>query len=137
MSLSEVVVGGARSLRGRLRVPGDKSISHRALLFAALADGRSTITGLATGADVAATRRGLELLGVKIKGSPERLVVSAKGVDALREPEDRAPGDVYGAPTMVGPIGPSSKRRPDGPLPLPPPPPPVPPSPDKGPPPRR
>ena len=39
-----VVVGGARPLRGRLRLPGDKSISHRALLFAALADGRSTIT---------------------------------------------------------------------------------------------
>jgi 3-phosphoshikimate 1-carboxyvinyltransferase len=87
VSLSEVVVGGARPLRGRLRVPGDKSISHRALLFAAIADGRSTITGLATGADVAATRRGLELLGVRIKGSPSRLTVSAKGVEALREPE--------------------------------------------------
>ena len=84
---SEVVVGGARPLQGRLRVPGDKSISHRALLFAALADGRSTITGLATGADVAATRRSLELLGVRIKGTPERLTVAAKGVDALREPE--------------------------------------------------
>ena len=48
---------GARRCAGRLRVPGDKSISHRALLFAALADGRSTITDLATGADVAATRR--------------------------------------------------------------------------------
>ncbi|MFE4702352.1 streptophobe family protein [Streptomyces sp. NPDC056738] len=50
--------------------------------------------------------------------------------EELREPEDRRAGDVYGAPTMVGPIGPSSKRRPDGPPPLPPPPPPVPPSPD-------
>jgi 3-phosphoshikimate 1-carboxyvinyltransferase len=87
VSDSEVVVGGARPLHGRLRVPGDKSISHRALLFAALADGRSTIVGLATGADVAATRRGLELLGVRIKGSPERLTVSANGVEALREPE--------------------------------------------------
>ncbi|WP_329298889.1 streptophobe family protein [Streptomyces sp. NBC_00659] len=66
--------------------------------------------------------------------------------DELREPEDRraaprgsrsrAPGDVYGAPTVVGPIGPSSKRRPDGPPPLPPPPP-VPPPPDEGPPPPR
>lgn len=87
MSDSEVVVGGARPLRGRLRVPGDKSISHRALVFAALADGRSTITGLATGADVAATQRGLELIGVRIKGSSERLSVSANGVEALREPE--------------------------------------------------
>ncbi|MET9904905.1 streptophobe family protein [Streptomyces sp. NPDC006446] len=62
--------------------------------------------------------------------------------DELREPEDRGPapggsrtpGDVYGAPTVVGPIGPPPKRRQDGPPP-PPPPPPVPPSPDEGPPP--
>ena len=87
MTASEVVVGGAQPLRGRLRVPGDKSISHRALLFAALADGRSTIAGLATGADVAATRRSLELLGVRVTESAERLTVGAKGVDALREPE--------------------------------------------------
>ncbi|MFF4541522.1 streptophobe family protein [Streptomyces aureus] len=53
--------------------------------------------------------------------------------DEVREPEDRAPGDVYGAPTMVGPVGPSSKRRPDGPPPLPPPPPPIPPTPGEGP----
>ncbi|MFE9874701.1 streptophobe family protein [Streptomyces sp. NPDC005784] len=62
--------------------------------------------------------------------------------DELREPADRgpaprssrAPGDVYGAPTVAGPIGPPSKRRQDGPPP-PPPPPPVPPSPNDGPPP--
>ncbi|MYI56987.1 MAG: 3-phosphoshikimate 1-carboxyvinyltransferase, partial [Acidimicrobiia bacterium] len=42
-------------LRGELRVPGDKSISHRALLLAALADGVSSISGLSDGADVAAT----------------------------------------------------------------------------------
>ena len=83
----EVVVGGARPLRGRVRVPGDKSISHRALLFAALADGRSTITGLAPGADVAATRRSLEQLGVRIKGTTGRLTVTANGVDGLREAE--------------------------------------------------
>jgi hypothetical protein len=62
--------------------------------------------------------------------------------DELREPADRgpaprssrAPGDVYGAPTVAGPIGPPPKRRQDGPPP-PPPPPPVPPSPNEGPPP--
>ena len=87
MNASEVVVGGARPLRGRLRVPGDKSISHRALLFAALADGRSTLRGLATGADVVATRRSLELLGVKISDSLDCLTVAGRGVDGLREPE--------------------------------------------------
>jgi len=50
MSLpKELAVGGARALHGRLRLPGDKSISHRALLFAALATGRSKLTNLATG----------------------------------------------------------------------------------------
>jgi 3-phosphoshikimate 1-carboxyvinyltransferase len=68
-------------------MPGDKSISHRALLFAALADGRSTLVGLATGADVAATRRAVEQLGVRINGSPERLTLTSAGVNALREPE--------------------------------------------------
>jgi 3-phosphoshikimate 1-carboxyvinyltransferase len=86
LTANEVVVGGARPLRGRLRVPGDKSISHRALLFAAMADGRSTISGLATGADVAATRGSLERLGVRIKQAGDRLTVSANGVEGLREP---------------------------------------------------
>ena len=62
----ELVVNGPRPLRGRLRLPGCKGISHRALLFAALADGTSTVTSLATGDDVHRTRRALELLGVEV-----------------------------------------------------------------------
>ncbi len=84
---SEIVVGGARPLRGRLRVPGDKSISHRALLFAALADGRSTIRGLATGADVASTRDALERLGLRPKVKGDTVTVASTGVNGLREPE--------------------------------------------------
>ena len=61
-------VDGPAPLRGRLRVPGDKGISHRALLFAALAEGRSRIAGLAGGDDVARTRRALGQLGVSIDG---------------------------------------------------------------------
>ncbi|MDA8044608.1 MAG: 3-phosphoshikimate 1-carboxyvinyltransferase [Actinomycetota bacterium] len=52
-------------LQGRLRVPGDKSISHRALLLSALAPGTSRITGLSNGADVAATRRAVEAFGAR------------------------------------------------------------------------
>ncbi|HRZ25096.1 MAG TPA: 3-phosphoshikimate 1-carboxyvinyltransferase, partial [Candidatus Contendobacter sp.] len=47
--------GGA--LRGRLRVPGDKSISHRAIMFGALAEGVTTITGFLEGEDCLATLR--------------------------------------------------------------------------------
>ena len=56
-----------RPLRGKaVRVPGDKSISHRALLFSALADGESRIAGLAPGGDVRSTARCLAQLGVPL-----------------------------------------------------------------------
>ncbi len=53
----------ASRLRGSVRVPGDKSASHRALMISALADGDSTIEGLSNGTDVAATRRIIAQLG--------------------------------------------------------------------------
>ncbi len=53
-------------LRGRTRVPGDKSISHRVLMLAALADGESTIHGLSDGGDVACTRAIVEALGARV-----------------------------------------------------------------------
>lgn len=56
-------------LTGRVRMPGDKSISHRALLLASLAQGESTIEGLSGGADVAATARALAALGIAIEAS--------------------------------------------------------------------
>src|SRR4030081_2198095 len=56
-----------RPLRGeRVRLPGDKSISHRALLFSALAEGESRIAGLAPGGDVRSTARCLAQLGVPL-----------------------------------------------------------------------
>ena len=56
----------AGPLRGRIRVPGDKSISHRALMFSALAVGQSRIAGLLEGEDVLATAAALRLMGVSI-----------------------------------------------------------------------
>jgi 3-phosphoshikimate 1-carboxyvinyltransferase len=84
---AELVLGGARPLRGRLRVPGDKSISHRALVFAALASGESKIGNLATGADVGATRRALEALGVRARDRDDALSIVSGGLTAWREPE--------------------------------------------------
>ena len=83
---SELTVVGGRPLRGRVRVPGCKGISHRALLFAAIANGRSTIRGLANGADVASTLTCLESLGVKIRAEGDAAVVRGLGFDGLREP---------------------------------------------------
>lgn len=57
---------GGRALRGRLRVPGDKSVSHRALLLAALAPGRSELRGLSDGDDVARTAAAVAALGAQV-----------------------------------------------------------------------
>lgn len=85
---NEVVLGGARPLRGRLRVPGDKSISHRALMFAALAIGPSRLSHLATGEDVHATKRIFEHLGVRVKTTRDGTVtVRGTGAAGLREPD--------------------------------------------------
>jgi len=74
-------------LRGEVRVPGDKSISHRALILSALASGKSMIYGSNTGADVAATAAALTALGsacvITDKGSVE---VEGCGPDGLHEP---------------------------------------------------
>lgn len=83
----ELAFGGARALHGRLRLPGDKSISHRALLFAALATGTSTLTNLATGEDVHAMRVALQALGVEIRTDGDAVTVIGGGFDALREAE--------------------------------------------------
>ena len=81
--------GGAAPLRGRVRVPGDKGIAHRALVFASIADGVSTIMGLPDGADVASTRAALVALGVPVESrTQDAALVYGAGIDALREPAD-------------------------------------------------
>jgi 3-phosphoshikimate 1-carboxyvinyltransferase len=61
-----LTLSGGRPLVGRVRVPGDKSISHRALLLAAVATGRSVLRGLSDGDDVARTAAALRVLGAGI-----------------------------------------------------------------------
>ena len=68
---AELTLAGPRPLRGTMRVPGEKGISHRALLVAALADGRTRLRGLAPGDDVARTAAALEQLGVGVKGGTD------------------------------------------------------------------
>ena len=80
-------IGPARKIRGRLAVPGDKSISHRALIFAALGRGTSEIEHLSGGKDVQSTRRVLRTLGVEIEEDRGRLKVFGKGPEGLQEPE--------------------------------------------------
>ena len=80
----------ARSLQGVVQVPGDKSISHRALLFGAIAEGTTRITGLLPAEDPLSTAACLRAMGVTISAIEAGQPVSVEGVglDGLREPED-------------------------------------------------
>lgn len=64
--MSEIRLAPLGRIRARLRVPGDKSISHRALILNALAEGRATVTGLAPGLDVRSTAAALTALGAHV-----------------------------------------------------------------------
>ena len=75
-------------LRGSVRVPGDKSIGHRSLIFGALGRGASRITGLSEGLDNAATRLAFSAMGVRIESSPEQTRIHGVGLRGLRMPPD-------------------------------------------------
>ncbi len=83
---SPLSAGRARALSGRVRVPGDKSISHRALMFGALATGRTQIAGLLEGEDVLNTAKALQALGAPVAKVGATWEVLGRGVGGLAEP---------------------------------------------------
>ena len=90
-SPQSVIVEPAPRVRGRVRPPGDKSISHRLALLAAIADGVSTIGGYSTGADCGSTLECLSALGVDIERTGRddgglRLRIVGRGLGGLRAP---------------------------------------------------
>ncbi|HEY9842032.1 MAG: 3-phosphoshikimate 1-carboxyvinyltransferase [Candidatus Sericytochromatia bacterium] len=75
------------SLQARLRVPGDKSLSHRSLIFGALAQGKSEISGLLESEDVHSTWRCLEGLGARISRQGELIFIEGLGREGLKAPD--------------------------------------------------
>ena len=87
MTAAELTARRAGPLKGRVRAPGDKSISHRALIFGALANGETTIEGLLEGDDVLRTADAMRAFGADVRQlGPGRW--SVVGVGGLREPAD-------------------------------------------------
>ena len=81
----DVQPGG--SLRGRIRVPGDKSISHRSIMLGAIARGTTHVSGFLEGADALSTMNVFRALGVRIEGPDQgRVVVHGVGPGGLRAP---------------------------------------------------
>ncbi|GBR76053.1 3-phosphoshikimate 1-carboxyvinyltransferase [Candidatus Termititenax persephonae] len=73
-------------LRGTLTVPGDKSISHRAVILAALASGRTEIQGFLRGEDCLNTLKNFKMMGVEYKENKDKLIIQGKGLQGLKKP---------------------------------------------------
>ncbi len=78
--------GGA--LQGKIRVPGDKSISHRSIMFGAIAEGETVVTGFLEGADCLATLQAFQEMGVEItRPEAEKLIIRGVGLRGLKAPQ--------------------------------------------------
>ena len=85
-----IVQGGLEEsvLKGTIRVPGDKSISHRSIMFGSIAEGVSHITGFLEGEDSLNTLRAFRSMGVKIKGPVDgKVTIEGVGMHGLKKPQ--------------------------------------------------
>jgi 3-phosphoshikimate 1-carboxyvinyltransferase len=85
--MSALTIHPAGPLKGTISVPGDKSITHRAIMLSALANGETTITGYCRGEDCLNTARAFRAMGIQIEESVASLHVYGKGQWGLTEPE--------------------------------------------------
>lgn len=82
------IITPSKGLRGTLTVPGDKSISHRSIMFGSLAEGDTVITGFLYGDDCLSTVAAFRNMGIAIDVTDEKIVVHGKGLYGLTEPEN-------------------------------------------------
>jgi 3-phosphoshikimate 1-carboxyvinyltransferase len=97
--MTPVEMAPAVSLRGGLAVPGDKSISHRALLLGAVAEGESSVAGLGVSEDTLATAEAVRTLGVDVAIDGDEVRVRGVGLRGLRLPD--GPIDCGNAGTLM------------------------------------
>lgn len=82
------VIGSKTGLNGRIKIPGDKSISHRAVMFGSIAKGDTVITGFLRGDDCMSTISCFKKLGVDIEVTDDKVVVHGKGLRGLTAPKE-------------------------------------------------
>lgn len=76
------------SLKGSIQVPGDKSISHRSIMFGAMASGTTTVEGFLLGDDCLSTISCFQKLGVKIEQTGDKVIIDSEGEDSWKEPSE-------------------------------------------------
>jgi 3-phosphoshikimate 1-carboxyvinyltransferase len=87
--MTHIVITPGYALTGACSVPGDKSISHRAVIFGSIAEGETRIRNFLDGGDCRSTVEVMRALGVEIEvATPTDLLVQGRGIDGLQEPAD-------------------------------------------------
>jgi 3-phosphoshikimate 1-carboxyvinyltransferase len=86
--MNKAIVKHANGLRGTIQIPGDKSISHRAVMFGAIAEGTTTVEGFLPGEDCLSTIDCFRKLGVSIEQEGEKVTIEGRGWEGLSEPSE-------------------------------------------------
>jgi 3-phosphoshikimate 1-carboxyvinyltransferase len=85
--MADLKVKPSLGLRGEIVLPGDKSLSHRSVIFSAIAEGDTVINGFLIGEDTVNTARALQAMGIAFEGMGSKsIIVHGKGLDGLLEP---------------------------------------------------
>lgn len=86
-SVEKLTIGPAPGLRGEFPVPGDKSISHRAMILGAIADGVTEVRGFLDGEDTVSTLKAFESMGITVERTEPTVVkISGNGINGLKAP---------------------------------------------------
>lgn len=91
----------AKCLRGTVSVPGDKSISHRAVMFGAISEGMTEITNFLKGADCLSTISCFQQMGISIENKKDRVIVHGKGLHGLSAPKEMLDAGNSGTTTRL------------------------------------
>ena len=81
-------ISGVNSIKGQIKIPGDKSISHRSAIISSLTSDKVVIKNYLFSEDCIKTIEVLKMLGVRIEKFESNLVVHGKGINKLKEPDD-------------------------------------------------
>lgn len=81
-----MILHKVKALKGEVTIPGDKSISHRAVMFGSLAEGLTEVTNFLQGADCLSTIEAFRQMGIEIENTPEKILIHGRGLHGLQAP---------------------------------------------------
>jgi 3-phosphoshikimate 1-carboxyvinyltransferase len=92
--LLDRIIDHKKSIKGTIEIPGDKSISHRAVILGSIAQGTSTISGLARSSDVQSTIQAMLKAGISIYEKNRKMVIDGKGITGFENRKKATPIDI-------------------------------------------